>query len=187
MDDANLQRAITDATDAQRAFEKASGLIPSVDDVASVRAALESSSSTSSSSSSSFVDLEFPPTAASVSPPDKADDTAASVVWRRACDFLESGRPEIFEGGGGASAISPADIRQGSLGDCWFMCSLASVAESPEKIRALFLTDEYDPKGLHRVKFFKCGCWHEVTVDDFFPCFRDRGPLFSKVRWTDYI
>jgi hypothetical protein len=176
MNDALDKKVIDDAVKAEQSFEKDNGLIPSVDDLSKVKAAFQEKSV--------FVDLDFPPAIGSVCPPNKVDDTATSVVWKRACDFIKDDKPAIFEcveGGSPESAISPADIMQGGLGDCWFMCSLASVAEFPKMISALFVTDEYDTNGLHRVRFFKNGCWHEVTVDDFFPCFRDRGPVFSRV------
>jgi len=39
--------------------------------------------------------------------------------------------------------IEPGDIKQGLLGDCYFLCSLSSLAERPNLIRRLFETKTY--------------------------------------------
>ena len=62
------------------------------------------------------------------------------VMWRRAGDFCAN--PVVFKDG-----IAPADIVQGRLGDCWFCCSLASMAERPELIERIFVTDKISPVG----------------------------------------
>jgi calpain-15 len=43
--------------------------------------------------------------------------------------------PEVFY-----KKIEPNDIKQGGLGDCWFMCALASLAEMPYLVERLFIT-----------------------------------------------
>ena len=131
-----------------------------------------------------FVDLEFAPCAASIATPGDEDDTCTHVTWRRATDFLED-TPAVFEdaeddGRHSCEAIEASDIRQGALGDCWFMCALASCAEFPTLVRNLFVTDEYQPTGCYRVRFSKGGLWREVTIDDYFPCYQGKGPVFSR-------
>jgi hypothetical protein len=37
---------------------------------------------------------------------------------------------------------SPKDIKQGYLGDCYFLAGLAALAERPDRIFNLFLTQE---------------------------------------------
>jgi calpain-15 len=90
-------------------------------------------------------------------------DTA--IQWRRPSEFM-SGQVKLFEGD-----IEPNDIRQGKLGDCWFMCALSALAERPDLVRRLFLIEEINEEGIYRVRFCKDGEWIKVTVDDYFPCF----------------
>jgi calpain-15 len=75
------------------------------------------------------------------------------------------GPPKVFAG-----LIEPNDIKQGALGNCWFMCALASLAERPKLVENNFITKEKNKEGVYRLKFCKNGNWEEVTVDDYFPC-----------------
>jgi calpain-15 len=60
------------------------------------------------------------------------------------------------------------------------MCALACIAERPSLVERLFITKEYNPNGIYRVKICKNGEWVTVTVDDFFPCFPLGSPIFSR-------
>ena len=46
--------------------------------------------------------------------------------------------------------IEPNDIKQGILGNCWFMCALASLAERPKLVENLFLTKQKNKEGVYR-------------------------------------
>jgi len=62
--------------------------------------------------------------------------------------------PQVFY-----KKIEPDDIKQGKLGDCWFMCALSSLAERPELVERLFITKNYNEEGLYRIKICKNGDW----------------------------
>lgn len=50
-------------------------------------------------------------------------------------ELVEDGNIYLFEG-----EIEPNDIKQGHLGDCYFLTSLSSLAEWPDRIRRLFIS-----------------------------------------------
>ena len=54
----------------------------------------------------------------------------------------------------GSGGILPAGIRQGVLGDCWFLAVGAALAERPERVRKLFENTEYPSSGFFKVNFF---------------------------------
>ena len=59
------------------------------------------------------------------------------ITWKRAPDLPvlnKDGKLAILYEG-----IDPADVRQGILGDCWFLSSLSALAEKPERIKKLFM------------------------------------------------
>jgi calpain-15 len=120
----------------------------------------------------SFIDPYFPPVDSSINlGTDRRID--AIIQWRRPEEFFK-GDYKVFD------VIEPNDIKQGKLGDCWFMCALASLAERPELVQRLFITKEKNEEGFYQVKFCKSGEWVRVTVDDYFPCFPQDTPIFSR-------
>lgn len=128
-----------------------------------------------------FIDTTFLPHDNSVF--DAANGQAFDRVihWRRPRDFMlvdprkELLEPQVFE-----KMIEPADIIQGQLADCWFLCGCSSLAEMPELVERLFITKNYNDEGVYRLRLCKDGEWREVVVDDYFPCFPKAGPIFSR-------
>lgn len=122
-----------------------------------------------------FVDPSFPPDDSSIY--DKTNMSKYPLdevaVWKRPSEFMR-GRPRLFEYG-----IDPNDIRQGVLGDCWFLAAISSLAENPALVRRLFITKEYNEFGIYQLRICKNGEWVVVTIDDYIPCYIEGGPIFS--------
>jgi hypothetical protein len=91
--------------------------------------------------------------------------------WLRAKDLLtQKGAIEV-DVGVIVDGISPADVSQGMVGDCYFMSALSSMAARPTSIRALLEDNlEYNPGGKYTVKLCIDGVWKRIVVDDWFPC-----------------
>jgi calpain-15 len=66
--------------------------------------------------------------------------------------------------------IDPNDIKQGSLGDCYFLAVLSSMAEDPKDIEALFYTKKINAAGCYLVYLYINGVQRAVIVDDYLPC-----------------
>ena len=61
---------------------------------------------------------------------------------------------KIFEG-----KIEPNDIKQGALGDCYFLSSLSAMAEKPNLIARLFETKDFNDQGLYCIWLCDSGEW----------------------------
>jgi calpain-15 len=73
------------------------------------------------------------------------------------------------------------DIEQGSLGDCYFLASIAAVAEFPERCKRLFLTKQVDKQAIYAVALCQDGIWTDVVLDDLIPCQPvSKTPLFNR-------
>ena len=106
-----------------------------------------------------------------------------SFEWVRATEVPslndDEGKLQVF-----FNEVSPSDIKQGYLGDCYFLSVLSVLSEVPTRITKLFLNDKQNNLGVYGLKICKNGEWKEVVVDDFIPCFRDE-PAFSKAHGNE--
>jgi len=102
------------------------------------------------------------------------------IHWRRPEDFLKPNyelgtlKHVIFQ-----DSCEPSDIKPGILSNEWFLSALAIVAERPEFIERLFITNEINQVGVYKLKICKNGLWQVVTIDDMFPCYPMGQPIFS--------
>jgi hypothetical protein len=138
-----------------------------------------------------FIDPAFPPLVNSLyaQPHDHRGDLAEGggpkknecIVWRRPSEFIADSKPVyVFE-----NKIEPDDIKQGQLGDCWLMCSLSSIAEFPKLVEDLFVTKETNANGVYEVRICKGGIWRSITLDDYFPCKPEAGPVYSRANGNE--
>ena len=103
---------------------------------------------------------------------------ANTLAWRKAKDIFAGEDFFVFQGD-----IEPNDVKQGSLGDCYFLSALSVLSEEKEHhlVDRLFHTKEKNIEGLYAVWFCIDGVWQLITVDDQFVCSDDQaGPIFSK-------
>lgn len=90
------------------------------------------------------------------------------------------GRLAVF-----SNNVTPNDIRQGLLGDCYFLSILSVLAEEPERIMKIFITDRVNDWGVFAVIIKKNGIAKEVVIDDFFPCFNEGEPCFTSAHGNE--
>jgi len=91
------------------------------------------------------------------------------VEWRRP-------GPEccLYEGG-----VTPEDIRQGALGDCYFLSAMTVLKQ--DRVENLFVGCKPDPKiGAYCIRFYKNDSEEYVIVDDNFPVGQDGNWAFAK-------
>lgn len=106
------------------------------------------------------------------------------IVWKRPQDFPpepnKSNKWELFVPDGVAK-IDANDIVQGELGDCYFLAALSSLAfKFPQYLEDLFITKKTNEFGLYAVYLCIGGIWQAIWVDDYFPCYKNTGPIFCR-------
>ena len=112
------------------------------------------------------------------------------ITWRRMQDVtFASATPggekvkvsRLFDG------ISPGDIAQGQLGDCWLLAGLATLAERPELIQNAFVTKQFNPRGKYTVRLYNDKTQHfeNIVIDDFIPCDSSGAPIYTHVKGNE--
>ena len=100
----------------------------------------------------------------------------SDVEWMRPNQIFDGASFALFE-----TNISIDDIRQGTLGNCYFLSAISSLAETPQLILQLFKSLKVSPAGIYEVILRIDGEWQIVLVDDFIPVYKGtRDPIFAK-------
>ena len=87
-----------------------------------------------------------------------------NIEWTRIEKIKKFKNYELFIEGATAQ-----DIKQGNIGDCYFLSSLGALCNFQGYIENIFYTDN-TKKNLYGIYFFINGKWKLVLVDDYFPC-----------------
>jgi len=176
------------ASVALQMFQKVLG------DVSSKSLFAQTLSNFSKTSSGKYVDPDFSANIKSLAGDNLANrSTWKAFSWLRPEQFMDTSKPiELFQG-----KIEPTDILQGQLGDCYFLSTLASIAEFPQKIKKVF-EFEFPGKneeealnmckqhGMYCVRILDMGVPTEVIMDDFFPCIsKSQGPAFTRANQNE--
>ena len=93
------------------------------------------------------------------------------IEWKRASEIFP--HPLLFEG-----TINVDDIRQGKIGNCYFLSALAALCEFPSLISQLFITKDISPTGCYQVILFIDGEYQIVFLDDYFPVLKGTNVLY---------
>ena len=87
------------------------------------------------------------------------------ISWKRAIDEFPN---NPFWGSDG---ITPLDMVQGALGNCWFTAMASAMAEKPKRLESLFVNQgaSLNKNGAYAVNLYALGVPHTVVVDDYLP------------------
>ena len=121
-----------------------------------------------------------------------------NIEWLRLNQIVEKDEQPVFLDSG----ADANDVKQGNLGDCWFISALSGIATKDHLLRGEFsddlLTDNaickdekimlstgvYPPlfhgfrsKKIYCFKFYKVNNWFWVIIDDKLPCFKHQNKL----------
>lgn len=99
----------------------------------------------------------------------------SNIDWMRPSQIFDGAQYTLFE-----TNVSIDDIRQGGLGNCYFLAAMSSMAETPQLILQLFRSLSVSSAGIYEVILRIDGEWQVVLVDDFIPVKKGtRTPIFA--------
>ena len=98
------------------------------------------------------------------------------IEFKRPSEFFTDGKYDLF-----SKEIEIDDIKQGSLGNCYFLSAVANISRFPELIINLFKTKEVNEDGFYEIIFYIDGIKQIVIVDDYIPVTTyTNSPCFAK-------
>lgn len=108
-----------------------------------------------------FEDPEFPASSKSVYY--TSAKSSQSLNWLRPSSICND--PQFFTDG-----FSRFDIKQGRLGDCWFLAAVACLTQNTKLFQRVVCVDNSSFKenyaGIFHFRFWQFGKWVDVVIDD---------------------
>ena len=136
-----------------------------------------------------FTDPLFPPNANSLLGLDSSGNPIDSKAYSEKARNINTNEigffraKEIFSSDYNlfSDKIEMGDVQQGSLGDCYFLSSVASLCKFPSMIKRMFRQDKKNENGFYEITLFIDGKRQIVIVDDYLPAFkRNKRPCYAK-------
>ena len=80
----------------------------------------------------------------------------------------------------GKNGVTPEDMVQGFIGNCWFISGVAALAEFPGRVEKLFLNNknELSTTGIYGINIYTLGFPQTIIVDDYLPLIK-RGDKYD--------
>ena len=100
------------------------------------------------------------------------------LTWHRPSEIFRTYNYYLYK------SIEAGDIKQGALGNCYFLSSIAAIAEFKERIEKIFVETETSKNGEYGIRLFVQGVPTIIIVDDFLPC-KGKRLFFTHTQGSD--
>ena len=136
-----------------------------------------------------FKDPLFPPTANSLLGLDSSGQPIDSKAYSEKAKNIKTNEigffraKEIFQNDYNlfSDKIEMGDVQQGSLGDCYFLSSVASLCKFPNLIKRMFRQNTKNEDGFYEITLYIDGKRQIIIVDDYLPAFKkNKKPCYAQ-------
>ena len=91
-----------------------------------------------------------------------------NITWKRVNDIFKDNKYDLF------NTLDVDDVKQGIIGNCYFLCVLSSFAKRPEIYDKIFIDKKINSNSLYKLRFIINGIPQIIFVDDYFPTLYDK-------------
>ena len=98
------------------------------------------------------------------------------ITFKRPSEIFKNKTISLFE-----NDISVDDIKQGGLGDCYFLSSISALAKYPKIIDGIFKSEGLKSNGYYEIILYIDGKPQIVIIDDYIPVYKSsKQPCFAR-------